>query len=313
MRLDLLTLRLFVAVYEEASLTRAAMRENISLSALSKRLSDLERSLKTVLFYRTRNRLTPTATARTLAAHVRRIMSDLDQLEVELSGFSMGVKGHIRIWASAWAVLQYLPQDLASFLASYPMLQIEIQESFSPAIVQAVADNVADIGIIAGNVLAPDLQVLPYRSERLVAVMWPGHPLSAKPRVSFADMLEYDVIGPKRGSALDALLLEAARETEAVLKPRIRVAGFAAICSMVSAQLGIGLVPEHAVQCYQQSQALTVRPLDESWAARRLNLCVASTEELTPAGGLLLAHLREASIRGSAPAPAKGRRPLETI
>jgi DNA-binding transcriptional LysR family regulator len=292
MRLDLLTLRLFVAVYDEASLTKAAARENISLSALSKRLSDLEKSLKTILFHRTKNRLAPTAAARSLASHVRKVMSDLDQLEVDLSSFSKGVKGRIRIWANTWAVSHYLPADLAPFMALHPLLQIDIQESISPTIVQAVADNAADIGIIAGDAVAPDLLLLPYRSDRLAVVMWKNHPLSTKQTIRLADMLDYDFIGPRRGSAIDSLFTNAAREVDFALKPRIRVSGFEAVCSMAEAKLGIGLVPATSVKRYQHAMEIAIRPLDEPWAVRSLNLCVASMEELTSASGLLLAHLR---------------------
>jgi hypothetical protein len=49
---DLLTLRLFVAVYEERSIAKAAEREHIAASAGSKRLSDLEATLKLELFRR---------------------------------------------------------------------------------------------------------------------------------------------------------------------------------------------------------------------------------------------------------------------
>ncbi len=290
-RLDLLTLRLFVAVYEEASLTRAAERENISLSALSKRLSDLEKSLNTVLFNRTRNRLDPTLAASTLAYHVRRILSDLDQLSDELTSFSRGLKGRIRIWSNAWAIIHYLPKELASFMSAHPLLQIELQESVTPAIIEAVAENAADIGIIAGNAAAAGLQVLPYRTDRLVAVMAKDHPLGARPAVTFADMTEYDVIGPRLGSAIDTLFNNAAFDFDFAWKPRIRVAGIEAVCCMAETRLGVGLVPEKAVKRYLDTLAITTRPLDEPWAERRLNLCIASPETLTPAGRLLLAHL----------------------
>ncbi len=296
MRLNLLTLKLFIAVYEEASLTKAAERENIALSALSKRLSDLERALNTTLFHRVRNRLDPTPAASSLAYHARLVMRDLDQLEVELSSFSRGLKGRIRIWANAWAIIQYLPSDLASFMAEHPLLEIEIEESASSAVVQAVTENVADIGIIAGNLPAPGLHVLPYRADRLIVVMPEGHPLAEKPSLRLADIAEYDVIGRKRGSAIDTLFTNAALEYNTAVKPRLRVTGFEAVCRMAEANLGIGLVPEKCVERHMRSMAIAVRPLDEPWSLRQLHLCIASVENLSPAGRLLLGHLRKGTV-----------------
>lgn len=51
-RLDLITLQLFVAVHEEGTLTRAAAREAIAVSAASKRLMELEQVLGVSLFVR---------------------------------------------------------------------------------------------------------------------------------------------------------------------------------------------------------------------------------------------------------------------
>jgi DNA-binding transcriptional LysR family regulator len=296
MLLDLMTLRLFVAVYEEQTLTRAAARENISLSALSKRISDLEKSLGTPLFQRARNRLDPTLTADALARHVRRVLADLGQIEAELADFAAGVKGRVRIWSNAWAILQYLPRDLAAFMASHPLVRIELQESLSPAIVEAVAENAADIGVFAGDVAAPGLLVLPYRADRLVVVMPAGHALAALESVRLDDMVQHDIIGPKQGSAIDRLLIGAAGPLG--LQPRIRVAGTEAVCSMAAAGLGIGLVPGALAARYQRVLGIHVRPLDAPWAARHLRLCTGPLDRLTPAGRQLLRHLQQ----GAAPA-----------
>lgn len=295
MRLDLLTLRLFLTVYEESSLTRAAQRENISLSALSKRLSELEKSLKTELFDRNHHRMVPRPTADALAPHVRRVLSDLGQIEVEIADFTAGLKGRARLWSNGWAILEYLPPDLAAFLATHPLVQVELQENVSPAIIEAVAGNVADIGIFAGDYPAVGLHVLPYRSDRLVVVMPSGHALAALPTVRLAEMLQHDLIGPKLGSAIDALLSRASADLG--LKPRIRVEGPEAVCSMAAARLGVGLVPARLAERYRRVLDIDVRPLgDAPWATRRLKLCSAPPDRLSPAVLQLLAHLHGGAI-----------------
>jgi len=291
MRLDLLTLRLFLAVHEEASLTRAAERENISLSALSKRLSDLERSLKTPLFDRIHNRIRPTPTADALAPHVRRVLGHLGQIELEIADFAAGLKGRIRIWSNAWAIIRYLPVDLAAFMQTHPLVQIELQESVSPAIVEAVAENAADIGVFAGDMPTPGLHVVPYRSDRLVVVMPTDHALAEHAMIRLPDMLAHDLIGPKRGSAIDALLSSAAAGMG--LRPRIRVAGTEAVCSMAAARLGVGLVPAQLAERYSRILDITVRPIEGDWAMRHLKLCTLPPERLTPANRHLLAHLQD--------------------
>jgi DNA-binding transcriptional LysR family regulator len=298
MRLDLLTLRLFLTVYEESSLTRAAQRENISLSALSKRLSDLEQTLRTTLFDRNHHRMEPRAAADALAPHVRRVLGNLGQIEVEIADFTAGLKGRVRIRSNGWAIIQYLPGDIAAFMASHPLVRVELQEDVSPAIIKAVADNTADIGVFAGDFPAPGLHVLPYRTDRLVVVMPVDHALAARAAVSLEAMGGHDVIGPKPGSAIDALLSRAAAGME--LAPRIRVAGPEAVCGMAAARLGIGLVPGRLADRYRRVLDIVVRPLEDApWATRHLKLCTLPPERLTPAGRQLLDHLqRDGSFAG---------------
>ena len=101
MRFDLLSLKLFVAVCESKSISRAATREHIAASAVSKRISDLEELVKAPLFHRTTKGLEPTASAQALLHHARILMRDLQQMEYELTDHATGVSGRVRIHAPA--------------------------------------------------------------------------------------------------------------------------------------------------------------------------------------------------------------------
>lgn len=291
MRFDLLTLQLFIAVYEEQSIAKAAEREHIAASALSKRLSDLEESLKVTLFQRHRSGLEPTPAAHSLLHHARLVMRDLAQLESEIADFGKGLRGQVRLHANLWSIVQYLPEDLSAFLALHPMVRIDLEESISPSIVQAVAENAADIGILGANVLAPGLELIPYRKDKLTVVVPRGHYLAARESVKLTDIVDHELIGPRRGSALDALMLRAEHELNRSLKLRVRASGFETACRMVETNLGLTLVPEQAARRYTTIMAVDAVPLDESWAARELKLCVISLASLPPAARLLAEHL----------------------
>lgn len=291
MRFDLLTLQLFIAVYEEQSIAKAAEREHIAASALSKRLSDLEESLKVTLFQRHRSGLEPTPAAHSLLHHARLVMRDLAQLESEIADFGKGLRGQVRLHANLWSIVQYLPEDLSAFLALHPMVRIDLEESISPSIVQAVAENAADIGILGANVLAPGLELIPYRKDKLTVVVPRGHYLAARESVKLNDIVDHELIGPRRGSALDALMLRAEHELNRSLKLRVRASGFETACRMVETNLGLTLVPEQAARRYTTIMAVDAVPLDESWAARELKLCVISLASLPPAARLLAEHL----------------------
>lgn len=291
MNLDLRTLQLFIAVVEEQTVAKAAQREHIAASAVSKRIADLEKEVKVDLFRRHRTGLEPTPAGHALLHHARMLMRNLAQLETELGDYEQGLRGSVRIFANVSALVQFLPGDLSRFLSRHPLVRIDLEEAISPLIVRAVADGVAEIGIYGGNIPAPGLTVLPYRQDRLVVMVPARHPLRKHATVRLDAVLPYDLVGVQKGSSIDALVVRAATDLGRPVKLRIRTSGFDAVSRMVHAGLGVAIMPELVAQTYRASLKLATVPLDEPWATRHLDVCVLDMASLPPASRLLVDHL----------------------
>ncbi len=290
-RLDLLTLRLFVAAVEEQSIARAAERENIAASAVSKRLGDLELALRTELLHRHRKGIDPTPAGRALLQHARIIIRDLAQLEAEIVDYSAGVRGQVRIWANESTLFGFFPDQLGSFMAQYPQVRVDFQADLSPAIVQAVLDNAADIGVYSGDLPTADLAVYPCHEDRLVVIVPRGHQLAEQPAIKFTDILPYDIIEQEPRSSIQTLLVKKSSEAGFVLRSRIRVGGFDAVCRMVEARLGVGIIPDRLALKLAAVMDVDVVTLDEDWAIRSHSICVRETAQMPVATRLLLDHL----------------------
>jgi DNA-binding transcriptional LysR family regulator len=289
---ELLTLRLFVTVCEERSISRAARRENIAASALSRRLSDLEERYRVALFRRHARGLEATQAGLALLHHARILMRDVAQMNTEMNEHAAGLKGRVLVRANVWAIVQYLPKHLTTFLARHPLVTLQIEEALSAATVEAVAGRAADLGIIGGNVPAPGLRVLPYRKDRLVVVLPPDHPLARRPSLRLLDLVPYDFVGSQRGSAVDRLVMQAAAAIGETLRVRIRVSGPETMCRMAEARMGVGLVPEECAARHCNAMALAMVPLAEDWALRELKLCVARGD-LLPQVTMFMDHLQQ--------------------
>lgn len=292
MRLDLTTLRIFMSVYNLKSLTRAAEREHIAPSAVSKRIQDLELDLKTPLFRRHPRGVSVTAAGEALVVHVRRLFETIGVLEADLQHYAQGLHGQVRVHAHSSAVVQYLPEDIADFLRRQPDVRIDLREETTGAVLQSVADGVADIGIYGGNVTAPaGLAVLDYRRDRLVAVLPPGHPFARRESLCFAEICGDDHVSLETGSSLQTLLADAAQAAGARLAVKIEVTTFQAACSMVEAGLGIAVMPEGIAGMPARENRVAAVPLADAWALRRLSICVREGWELAAPVRHLLAHL----------------------
>jgi DNA-binding transcriptional LysR family regulator len=299
-KIDLLTLQLFVAIVEEQSIAKAAERKNIAASAVSRRISDIEELFQVELLHRHSKGIEPTHAGYALLEHARIILGNLAQLETELSGYRQGKRGHIRICANKSAILESLAGELSSFLERHPLVRIDLEEDISPAIVQAVVENRADIGIFGGNIPGQELEVLPYRSDRLVVLVEASHPLAGRNSLRFRELVDHDFVSLEKGSSIETLCTKAAAGLGKHLKLRIRVSGFDALFRLVETGMGLGVVPLEIIRDRHGLEKFVAISLDESWAQRELVMGVRDYKSLPPITRMLVDHLR------TAPAEAAG-------
>ena len=294
-RIDPESLRLFVEVVEQGTITGAARHEHIVATAVSKRITKLEEVLRTRLVVRSNRGLQPTPAGHALIKLSRRVLSDLEHLYVQMLEYSEGVRGHVRLSANVSAITEFLPAEIKSFLARYPQIEIEIEERSSTEVARLVADGAADVGVMSMGVAHPyALETFPYHVHELVVVAPHAHPLATKPSVSFEETLAFEYVGLHSGSALGLRMQDAAAALRRALKLRIQVSAYDALCRMVEAGLGIGILPRAAAQPYVDDGRIRAIRLDEAWAVRELRLCVAPSAPLPVAARLLVEHLRAA-------------------
>ncbi len=290
-RLDLITLQLFVAVFEEGTLTRAAAREAIAVSAASKRLMELEQVLGVSLFVRRAKGMELTAAGETLLHHARQMLFNVEKMGLELGEHSHGVRGYVRMLANLSAIIQFLPEDLRDFSELHPEVKTDLEERPSNGVVQGVLDGVADLGICSSDTDTKGLPSVTYRHDKLVVLMPADHPLAARQTLAFSETLDSDYVGLHAASSINMRTHAAAREAGKMLRLRIHVPGFDAMCRMVQANMGIGILPQKAYELFGRALGLHAVPLTDAWSDRSLILVVRDKAQLSPVSRLLFEYL----------------------
>ena len=291
-RIDLTSLQLFVAVCELGSIARAAQREFIAASAVSKRLSELEAAVETPLLQRHSRGVRLTPAGESLLHHARTVLFGLERMQGELAEYTEGVRGHVRVHANISAIVQFLPEDLGAFAQQHSQIKIDLQEHLSPDVLQAVQEGTTDLGICnLGPQGSGTLQSRPYRSDRLVLVMPAGHALSARDAINFEEALDWDIVGLHAGSSISLAMRVAAAQAGRTLRQRIQVTGLDAMCRMIDNGLGVGLIPHRAFELMQGVGRLRSVPLTDAWAQRTLSLVARDFDALPVTSRLLVEHL----------------------
>lgn len=291
MHFDLADLRLFIHIAESPSLTQGARRGHLSPAAASARIKALESQLDARLLYRDSRGVELTPAGQRLLQHARLIMRQVDYLKSEFAAYGTDSAGHIRIFANTTAVTEFLPEKLAGFLAARPGVTVDLQERLSRDIVRGVLDGSTDLGIIAGPVEARGMEILHFSTDRLVLALPVGHPLAAEAQVTLSQTLDYQHIGLHEGSTLLSFLRDQVERLGRQLSLRIQVSSFEAVCRMIEAGVGIGVIPESAASRHSRTMRLAIVELDEPWAVRERSILVREFAALPGTVKALIAML----------------------
>jgi len=296
MHYDLPDLRLVAAIADSGALTRAAERVHLAPSSASHRLTQLETSLGVVLFERHARGLTPTVAGESLLRHARQVFAQLEQMHADLAPYASGLNTQVTVFANTNAINCFLPEDLADFLHQQPHLRISLEEQPSPTIIQAIIAGQVEIGVIAAESELTGLDTEPYHHDRLVLIVPAGHALAAEGELSFATVLDEPFVCLHAGSAIHTFMMNHAARLGGRLDVRIQVRSFNAVCRMVAAGVGIGMVPRSSVTAVD---GLKTVEITDDWAPRNLRLCTRSRAALSPAAAALFDHLAAKARRAA--------------
>ncbi len=288
---DIDSLALFVRAAELRSLSKAAEASHIGVAAASRRIALLEHRFKTPLLDRSPRGVELTPAGMSLLGHAKALLVHLNDMNAEMTDHAAGRKGVLRLLANTSAMTETLPEDLASFGKANPDIRLVIQERWSGDILRSLLAGEADIGIVIDGVRTEGLEVFPYRTDRLAVIAPMDHPLARDSNWSFSDVLEYDLVALEVGSSMMRLLTEQAIVLEKALRLRIQVRSFEAVCRMVQVGMGVGILPYEAAKVLAESMKLSVRPMDEPWAQRKVLVCVKKDRPPKPSLTLLISHL----------------------
>lgn len=289
---DLHSFELFRSVAAAGSIAAAAARHGMAASAVSKRISDLEKALGVTLLTRHRRGIELTPAGKVVLKHATALDERIARLETELRDEAGAAGGVIRMAANTSAITQFLPEDLAEFMLANPEMTIRMAEMESVEIIDAVRSGAVEIGIFSGLTEARGLELLPYRRDTLVVCAPRGHPLAARRVIRLRDLDGEKFVALQRRSSLQAHVDRCAAEIGVTIRTAVEVKSFDGVRRMVQARLGVAILPFGAVEAHLREGGLTMIPIDEPWATRELLIAVRSRDALTPSAAALLATLQ---------------------
>jgi DNA-binding transcriptional LysR family regulator len=145
-----------------------------------------------------------------------------------------------------------------------------------------------------------NLEVIPYRKDRLVLVVPLVHALARAEAIAFEQTLALNHIGLHEASAIHAFFRQVCDGLHRRLHLRIQVGNFEAACRMIEANVGVGIPPESAARRHAQTTAIRIVPLPDDWSLCNMYVCMRRLDALPgfarDLADLFAADAREAEV-----------------
>jgi DNA-binding transcriptional LysR family regulator len=147
-------LRIFMAVAQSTTLTRASKQLGLAQPSLSQQLAKLEESVGTRLFDRSHNRMVLTDAGQVLMRHAQAVLKEIEEAEANLARFGTGKRSIIRIAGLNSVIKAVLPDALTRCAAAGSDIEIDIHEAAPAEVLEMLYSRQANVGLIAADSVA---------------------------------------------------------------------------------------------------------------------------------------------------------------
>ena len=299
-RLSLRHLRLVAAIQAEGNLLRAAQHLNMTQSAVTKALQDAEAIAGVPLFERTNRGVTATMFGRSLTAHARLILAQMDNAAQELTGLRDGSLGSVAVGTLLAASASLLPESIAALRRSHPKLVLRVVDGTNDVLMPALRSGELDM-VIGRLPEFRDREAL--RQETLLTdyaqiVLRKGHPLTRLAKPSLADLLAYDWVLPGPQTTLRRQIDAAFRAEN--LEPPSHAVDSVSFLTTRALLLSTDFLAVWPVQLAAlESQRHDIASLDLALPTTRrpIGITTRAQDRTSPAAALLIDSLRTTAAR----------------
>ena len=259
-------LKTLSALAEQGSLAGAAFTLNLTQSALSHQLKELETRLNLELYLRKSRPLVLTAAGNLLLGLARQVLPALAQSEKQLQALQSGDAGRLHLALDCHSCIQWLLPLLPDFRRQWPGVDLEVESVPGFDAISALLGGQLDLLLTSDVQARGDLHFERLFAYELVLVMAPDHPLCQRNAIAAADLRpEVLLVYPVERARMDVFsrfLLPACVEP-ARCKP---VDNTSVMLQMAAAGLGVAALPRWACEEFVRQGLLEARPLGEGGA-----------------------------------------------
>ena len=240
--MDLFQLETFMAVAEEKSFSRAAVKLHRTQPAISQVIRKLEVEMDEVLFDRAARDATLTAAGEVLREYAERLLNLRGEATTALSELRSLHRGRLNVAANEYTCLYLLPV-IDVFRRLSPQIHVTVQRSLASRMAEELLQHSVELGIVSYRPDDPQIRSIVVYRDDLVFVMHPGHPLAHGKEVSIRELGAENFVAHNVPSPLRQKVMQAFQRHKTPLNMAVELPSLEAIKRFVAMGNGVALLP----------------------------------------------------------------------
>jgi len=242
------TLRVFCDVVQHQSFSRGAKMNEVSQSAATQCVHRVEQHFGIQLVDRTKRPFVLTPEGQATYEGFREVLELYDSVEAKVRSLRMEISGLVRV-ASIYSVgLHDMSRCMQEFMRRFPKAKVRLEYLRPNKVYDAVVNAEVDLGITSYPTPSPDLNVIPLRTEQMVVVCPPGHPLATRKTVTAEHLHGLDFVAFDRDLSIRKEIDRHLRQRSLSIRVVMEFDNIETIKQAVQIGAGISILPEPTVR-----------------------------------------------------------------
>ena len=280
--MNLETLKLYCDILRLKSFSKGAKANQVTQSAASQSIQQLEESLGIQLIDRKRRPFAVTASGQKYYEGVRQILADYTKLESELKTVGKAVAGTVRVAAIYSVGLYDFGRHMRRFMSQYPQAKVRLEYLRPNKVHDAVVNEEADLGLMSYPHADRSVTVLPWRSEKMVFVCHPSHKLAGCALVKAPDLGGENFIGFDADLPIRKAIDRSLKQRHTHVNIVMEFDNIETIKQAIEINTGVSILPEPTVRREVESKRLVSIPLAMTELVRPVGIIHRRRKPLLP-------------------------------
>ena len=253
--------RVFYYAAKNLNFTAAAGELFITQPAVTAQIKSFEEFCNLKLFKKKGRKIYLTDEGRSLYQYAAKIFKFEKEIEAVIDDMRELKRGVLSLGTTKAYARYFMPLMITTFHQNYPQIKIQLNEGSSLDMIYGLLDFKIEVAIIAKAEDHPEVHFFPFSQEEMAVIVAPGHPLTKKKKITFADLATLPFIMKENGSGTRKLVEELFEMEGCTPNILMETSNTEFIKQLVQRGEGVSFVVKEAVAAELKEKKLTAVPL----------------------------------------------------